>query len=148
MFPRFDNLTAAKIAQNARLLKELGYSDPDSASQCLSRLCETSLACGQAQSTPTDRSVPLWFKTLNRILLEAPDPEAVIRVADTFVTNSASQREAFALFEATPPVAGSAGETGLRQLVSDTDAAERHGCTATTVRRTTHSGNEVAGGIS
>ncbi|MEO2018814.1 MAG: glutamine synthetase adenylyltransferase [Fuerstiella sp.] len=128
MFPRFDNLTASKIAQNARLLKELGYSDPNSASQCLARLCETSLAGHQAQSTPTSRSVPLWFKTLNRILLEAPDPEAVIRVADTFVTNSASQRDAFALFEATPRSLEvlarlACGSSFLTQtLLSDTEA--------------------------
>ncbi|MCP4856698.1 MAG: glutamine synthetase adenylyltransferase [Fuerstiella sp.] len=128
MFPRFDNLTAAKIAQNARLLKELGYSDPDSASQCLARLRETSLFHHQAQPTPTIRSVPLWFRTLNRILLEAPDPEAVIRAADTFVTNSASQREAFALFEATPRSLEvlarlACGSSFLTQtLLSDTEA--------------------------
>ncbi|HIK93456.1 MAG TPA: glutamine synthetase adenylyltransferase [Planctomycetes bacterium] len=128
MFPRFDNLTAAKIAQNARLLKELGYSDPESTCQCLVRLRGTSLACHQAQSTPTSRSVPLWFKTLNRILLEAPDPEAVIRAADTFVTNSASQRDAFALFEATPRSLEvlarlACGSSFLTQtLLSDTEA--------------------------
>ena len=102
MFPRFDNLTAAKIAQNARLLIELGYSDPETAIQCLTRLRETSLACHQTQSRLAGRSVPVWFKTLQRILLEAPDPEAVIRAADTFVTNSVSSGDAFALFEETP----------------------------------------------
>ncbi len=102
MFPRFDNLTTAKIAQNARLLIELGYSDPESAIQCLTRLRQTSLGYHQAQVTPAGRSVPVWFKTLQRILLEAPDPEAVIRAADTFVTNSVSRRDAFALFEETP----------------------------------------------
>ena len=102
MFPRFDNLTAEKIGQNARLLTELGYSEPDSAIQCLMRLHDASFACRPAQSTQTDRSVPVWYKTLKRILLEAPDPEAVIRAAGTFVANSGLPEDAFALFEETP----------------------------------------------
>ncbi|MDG1895957.1 MAG: hypothetical protein P8J37_13715 [Fuerstiella sp.] len=138
MFPRFDNLTAAKIAQNARLLIELGYSDPESAIQCLVRLRETSLACDLMHSTQIGRSVPVWFKTLKRILLEVPDPEAVIRATDAFVTNSALRKDAFSLFEETPRSLEvlarlACGSSFLTQtLLADTEAL-RH---LTTERRT------------
>lgn len=100
MFPSFDKLTEAEFVQNSRLLSEFGYEDPGAAATRLASIRSASRSCEDSRSQR--RSVPLWYKTLKRILREAPFPEQVLDTVDQFVRKSSRSATAFELFEQTP----------------------------------------------
>ena len=101
MFPHFDKLIEAEFEQNCRLLAEADFPDPESAIRSLMRLREASLAVPHEKDTQDDTRLG-WYRTLNRIFLEAPFPNAVVEAVDKFVVRSDPPTEAFVLFQETP----------------------------------------------
>lgn len=101
MFPHFDKLIEAEFEQNCRLLAEADFPDPESAIHSLMRLREASMTVPH-EADAQDDSHLLWYRTLNRIFLEAPFPNAVVEAVDNFVMRSVPVANAFLLFQETP----------------------------------------------
>lgn len=101
MFPHFDKLVEAEFEQNCRLLDATDFPDAKSAIQSLMRLREASLQY-EAKEVQRLASGPPWFKTLKRIFLEAPFPDAVLSAVDGFVMRNSHPADAFCLFEESP----------------------------------------------
>ncbi len=99
MFPQFDKLLESDFDQNTSLLSEAGVSDAADATHCLIRLRIAYQNCQFSENQETD---PQWYKTLLRVLLEAPLPGNVIHTVDQFVAKSQSAEQAFSLFKETP----------------------------------------------
>ncbi len=102
MFPQFDKLTEAEFAQNCRLLADAGFSNLEAAVRNLMRLRDASARFEHGRNENKTKSSPPWFTTLKRILLEAPNPGAVLDAVDRFVLKSESTDAAFSLFEEAP----------------------------------------------
>lgn len=100
MFPSYNKLTDGEFVQNSRLLSEFGYKDPDAAAATLLRLRRA--ASDYESSRKSAHTVPPWYKTLKRILLEVPFPESVLDTVDKFARKSRSTASVFELFEQTP----------------------------------------------
>ncbi|GAB5440276.1 MAG: hypothetical protein Fues2KO_06250 [Fuerstiella sp.] len=100
MFPSFHKLTDAEIAHNVRLLQSAGFQSPEDAIRALMDL--KSAASSNARQKAEHRSVPGWYRTLKRVLAEAPHPDAVLSAVRRFVAASASVDEALELFEVAP----------------------------------------------
>lgn len=101
MFPHFDKLVEAEFDQNCSLLDTTDFPDAKSAIRCLMRLHDASLQYESAIGLVRD-SEPPWFKTLKRIFLEAPFPDAVLSAVDDFVVRNSPPANAFELFEESP----------------------------------------------
>ncbi|MEQ9408356.1 MAG: DUF294 nucleotidyltransferase-like domain-containing protein [Fuerstiella sp.] len=102
MFPSFDKLIDAEFAQNSRLLAAAGFSDGDAAAENLIRLRASSGGYERHRIKNRTHSVPPWYKTLKRILAEAPNPGPVLATVDQFVGKCSQPEKAFALFEESP----------------------------------------------
>ncbi|MCA9051419.1 MAG: hypothetical protein KDA89_21925, partial [Planctomycetaceae bacterium] len=106
MFPRFDKLTVSEFDRNLELLAGMGIPNPAEALRSLMRICD----CWSDSANPRPESgiaakgsaVPGWFRTLRRILLEAPAPATVIDAVERFVGACRTPGDAFSLFEQTP----------------------------------------------
>lgn len=99
MFPQFDKLLESDFDQNTGLLSEAGVSDAAEATKCLMRLRKAYQDCQPSENPDIDTQ---WYKTLLRVLLEAPLPGNVIHTVDQFVAKSRSVEKAFSLFKETP----------------------------------------------
>ena len=99
MFPQFDKLIESDFDQNSGLLSEAGVSDAAQATRSLMRLRQAFENCQSSEHPNVD---PQWYKTLMRVLLEAPLPGNVVHTVDQFVARSKSALEAFSLFKNTP----------------------------------------------
>lgn len=102
MFPPFDKLVEEEFDQNCRLLADAGFPDAESCIRNLTDLRSASLRFEAGRDADRPHTVPPWFKTLKRILLEAPFPSAVLHATDSFVRQCRSTDDAFILFEETP----------------------------------------------
>lgn len=99
MFPQFDKLLESDFDQNASLLSKARVSDAAEATHCLMRLRKAYQNC---QSSENQDINPQWYKTLVRVLREAPLPGSVIQTVDQYVAKSRSVERAFSLFVDTP----------------------------------------------
>jgi glutamate-ammonia-ligase adenylyltransferase len=102
MFPKFDKLIREEFTQNCALMSSAGFSDAPAAVESLLRLREASKLSLTDDLTARHRTVPDWFKTLKRILREAPAPETILSVIDQYVSRSGQELDAIRLFEESP----------------------------------------------
>lgn len=99
MFPQFDKLLESDFDQNAVLLSDAGVCDGAAAARSLMRLRHAYRSFTEAEEAEPE---PQWYKTLKRVLLEAPLPASVVQTVDEFVDKSDSAQTAFQLFQETP----------------------------------------------
>ncbi|MEZ6062196.1 MAG: glutamine synthetase adenylyltransferase [Planctomycetaceae bacterium] len=102
MLPPFHNLIESEFAPNCRLMAAAGFARPDAAVKCLMRLRVASDAGRRKPVDSQQRTVPAWFRTLKRILSEAPHPEIVLNTLDQFVRNARPPQNPLLLFERSP----------------------------------------------
>lgn len=100
MFPSFHKLIDAEIAQNVRLLDSAGFQSPEVAIHALMDL--KAVAVNVPMGGGEQRTVPGWYRTLQRVLAEAPNPDAVLSAVERFVAACPAAAEAVELFEVTP----------------------------------------------
>ncbi len=102
MLPPFHNLTRADFAKNCSLMTAAGFADSPAAVECLMRLRAQSEGNADSPSAGQQRTVPAWYKTLKRVVGEAPLPEIVLSTLNQFVRNARQPLNPLHLFEQSP----------------------------------------------
>ena len=100
MFPPFNRLVFSKFDENSRLLAQSGVSHPERTLEILMEIRQWSESFEGGRPEPV--STPPWFRSLRRILKEAPSSELVLDVVYHFIQRQQHPSHAFTLFEQNP----------------------------------------------
>ena len=98
MFPPFSRLVSSEFDENCRALKQAGVANPERTLHTLMSLVHEATTSGDVGN----ESTPPWYRSLKRILREAPSHEQVLEVVGQFVQRQRVPADAFQLFEQNP----------------------------------------------